>query len=56
MTVVMTKRSPGNNKFIPEHLIRMQLHVDQEQFYGTTFFTVSKDDYVRTLTNKGVFA
>jgi hypothetical protein len=54
VTVARTKRSHGNNKFIPEHLIRKQLHVDQDQFAGLQSCTVSKDDYVKILTDKGV--
>ena len=54
VTVVRTKRSHGHNKFIPEHLIRKQLHVDQEQFAGLQSCSVSKDDYVQILTTKGV--
>jgi hypothetical protein len=54
ITVARTKRSHGNNKFIPEHLIRKQLHVNQEQFAGLQSCTVSKEDYVKILTDKGI--
>jgi hypothetical protein len=56
VTVVRTKRSHGGNKFIPEHLIRKQLHLDQEQFVGLQSCTVSKEEYVQILTVKGVIS
>ena len=56
VTVVRTKRSHGNNKFIPEHLIRKQLHVDQEQFAGLQSCTVSKEQYLQILAAKGVIS
>ena len=56
VTVVRTKRSHGNNKFIPEHLIRKQLHVDQEQFTGLHSCTISKDDYLKILIAKQIIA
>lgn len=56
VTVVRTKRSHGHNKFIPEHLIRKQLHVDQAQFAGLQSCKVSKDDYIKILSDKGVIA
>jgi hypothetical protein len=52
--VARTKRSQGDNKFIPEHLIRKQLHLNQQQFDGLQSCTVSKDDYVRILSEKGI--
>jgi len=55
-TVVRTKRSHGNRKFIPEDLIRNQLHVDQEQFAGLNSCKISKDDYIKILTEKGIIA
>jgi hypothetical protein len=54
VTVARTKRSHGNNKFIPEDLIRKQLHVNQDQFSGLISCVVSKDDYIKILTEKGV--
>lgn len=56
VTVARTKRSHGNNKFIPEDLIRKQLHVNQEQFSGLVSCVVSKDEYIKILTEKGVIS
>lgn len=56
VTVVRTKRSHGDNKFIPEHLIRKQLHVDKDQFAGLIACNVKKEDYIRILIDKGVIA
>ena len=54
VTVARTMRSHGNNKFIPEDRIRKQLHVDKDQFSGLISCVVSKDDYIKILTEKGV--
>jgi hypothetical protein len=54
VTVARTKRSHGNNKFIPEDKIRKQLHVDQQQFVGLQSCTVSKAEYVQILIDKGI--
>jgi hypothetical protein len=54
ITVARTKRSHGNNKFIPEHLIRKQLHVNQEQFVGLQSCSVSKEAYIQILIEKGI--
>ena len=54
VTVVRTKRSHGNSKFIPEDLIRKQLHVSKDQFAGLQSCTVSKDDYIQILIEKRV--
>jgi hypothetical protein len=54
VTVARTKRSHGNNKFIPEHLIRKQLHVDQREFSGLISCSVNKQDYIKILIDKGV--
>jgi hypothetical protein len=56
VTVATTKRSHGNNKFIPEDLIRKQLHLNRDQFDGLISCVVSKDDYIKILTEKGVIA
>jgi hypothetical protein len=50
VTVVRTKRSHGGSKFVPEDLIRKQLHVNKDEFAGLQSCTVSKDDYIRQLT------
>lgn len=54
VTVATTKRSHGNNKFIPEDLIRKQLHLNRDQLAGLISCVLSKDDYVKILTEKGV--
>ena len=54
VTVVRTKRSHGNRKFIPENLIRKQLHVNKDQFAGLQSCTVSKDDYIKILIEQHV--
>ena len=55
VVVVRTKRSHGN-KDLPENLIRQQLKVNESQFSGLISCTVSRDDYVRILTEKGLIA
>jgi DNA-binding XRE family transcriptional regulator len=56
MTVVRTKRSHGNSKFLPEHLIRKQLHMDQEQFANLISCHLKKEQYIQILIEKGVIA
>ena len=55
VVVVRTKRSHGN-KDLPENLIRQQLKVNESQFSGLISCTVSRDDYIRILTEKGLIA
>lgn len=52
-TVLHTKRSHGN-KEVPGHLVRQQLKVNEQQFAGLIDCTVTKQDYVRLLIEKGV--
>jgi hypothetical protein len=54
VTVARTKRSHGNNKFIPEDLIRKQLHVSRDEFAGLYSCSVTKDEYIRILIEKQV--
>jgi hypothetical protein len=54
VTVATTKRSHGHNKFIPEDLIRKQLHLNSDQFAGLISCIVSKEDYIKILIEKGV--
>lgn len=54
VTVVRTKRSHGDKKFIPEHLIRKQLHLDSNQFAELIGCTLKLDGYIKILTEKGV--
>jgi len=56
ITVVRTKRSHGNSKFVPERLIRKQLHVDEKQFSGLYDCTISKEDYIKILIQKKVIS
>ena len=56
VTVVRTRRSHGKGKFIPADKIRQQLKVNEEQFAGLQSCSVSKDDYIRILTDKGIIA
>lgn len=52
--VVKTMRSHGDSKFIPEHKIRKQLCVNQEQFAGLYSCSVSEEMYIRILRDKGI--
>jgi hypothetical protein len=54
VTVVRTRRSQGNSKHLPAHLIRQQLKVNEEQFAGLIACHVSKQDYLEILTGKGI--
>jgi hypothetical protein len=54
VTIIRTKRSHGDSKFVPERLIRKQLHVDAEQFSALYGCTLSKDDYIRILIEKKI--
>ncbi|MGA7220169.1 MAG: hypothetical protein WBX38_17770 [Candidatus Sulfotelmatobacter sp.] len=56
VTVVRTRRSQGNSKYLPEHLIRQQLKINEEQFAGLISCNVSKEEYLKILTAKGVIA
>src|ERR1017187_6774820 len=52
--IVKTMRSHGKGKFIPEHLIRKQLHLDQDQFTGLYSCSIGEPEYIEILTKKGV--
>lgn len=54
VTVVRTRRSHGKGKFLPEHKIRQQLKVNEQQFAGLISCDVSKQDYIKILTAKGL--
>jgi len=56
VTVVRTKRSQGDRKFIPEHLIRKQLHLDSRQFAELIACTLKLDGYIKILIEKGIIA
>jgi len=51
--ITRTKRSHGN-KDLPEHLIRQQLKLNEQQFSGLISCSVTHDDYVEILTKKGL--
>jgi hypothetical protein len=53
--IVRTKRSHGN-KDLPEHLIRQQLKVNEKQFAGLISCSVSLEDYIAILTDKGIIS
>ena len=53
VTVVRTKRSHGN-KELPGHLIRQQLKLNEEQFSGLIDCSLTKQDYIGILTDKGL--
>ena len=53
VTVVRTKRSHGN-KDLPEHLIRQQLKLNENQFSNLIGCSLTKDDYIAILTAKGL--
>lgn len=52
--IVRTRRSHGNSKFIPEDWIRLQLKVNEDQFAGLQSCSVSRNDYIQILTEKGL--
>ena len=54
ITVVRTRRSHGTSKFVPEHKIRTQLKVNEQQFAGLISCDISKQDYIQILTDKGI--
>ena len=54
--VVRTRRSFGNSKYVPADKIRCQLKVNEQQFAGLISCNVSKDDYIKILTDKGIIS
>ena len=54
MLVVRTRRSLEKGKFVPADKIRCQLKVNEEQFSGLQDCDVSKPDYVKILSDKGI--
>jgi len=56
ITVVRTKRSHGHNKYVPERLIWKQLHVTRAQFAGLHSCEISRDGYIKILTDQGIIA
>lgn len=56
ITVVRTRRSFGNSKYMPENQIRKQLKLNESQFSGLISCSVTKAEYIKILTEKGVIA
>jgi len=54
VAVVKTRRSFGNNKYVPADKIRCQLKVNEEQFAGLISCSVQKDDYIKILIDKKI--
>ena len=52
--VVRTRRSHGNSKYMPEHKIRTQLKVNESEFAGLISCSVTKQQYLSILTDKGI--
>lgn len=56
VTIARTMRSHGNNKFLPEHSIRKQLHLTPGQFAELIGCTLKLDGYIKILGDKGLIA
>jgi len=56
VTVARTMRSHGNNKFLPEHSIRKQLHLTSNQFTELIGCNLKLDGYIKILADKGLIA
>jgi len=56
VTVVRRRRSHGNSKYMPEHQIRQQLKVNESQFAGLISCDITKEDYIKILTDRGVIS
>jgi hypothetical protein len=56
VTVVRTKRSQGNNKYLPEHLIRKQLHLNTNQFADLIGCTLKLEGYIQILIDQGIIS
>lgn len=54
VTVARTMRSHGNNKYIPEHSIRKQLHLTASEFADLIGCTLKLDGYIKILVDKGL--
>ena len=54
VTIARTKRSHGNNKFIPEDLIRKQLYLDANEFAELIACHLKLDGYVKILIDKRI--
>lgn len=54
VTVIKTRRSFGNSKYVPADKIRGQLKVNEEQFRGLISCSVTKDDYIKILVEKKI--
>lgn len=54
VTVIRTRCSFGNNKYVPADKIRCQLKVNEQQFAGLKSCAVDKEEYIKILTEKGI--
>jgi hypothetical protein len=53
VTIARTMRSHGNNKYIPEHSIRKQLHLTPSELANLIGCTLKLDGYIKILADKG---
>jgi hypothetical protein len=53
-TVVRTRRSHGKGKYLPADKVRQQLKLNETQLSGLISCTLSKEDYILILTEKGL--
>lgn len=56
VTVARTMRSHGNNKYLPEHSIRKQLHLTSSQFAELIGCQLQLDGYITILAEQGIIA
>ena len=54
VTVARTMRSHGNNKHLPEHSIRKQLHLTADQFAELIGCQLQLDGYIKILVEQGL--
>jgi hypothetical protein len=56
VTVARTMRSHGNNKYLPEHLIRKQLYLTSDQLAKLIACHIQLDGYIKILADQGLIA
>ena len=54
--VVRTRRSFGNAKYVTADKIRCQLKVNEQQFAGLISCSVTEEDYINILIDKGIIS
>jgi len=52
--ILKSRRSHGKSKFVPADKIRCQLKINEAQFAGLISCSVTKQDYIQILTDKGI--